>query len=570
MRIICLLIFVSCAFAVKAQAPPAGAVAPEDVAFNAYYNTARTPVVTGKLINATADELKSLPISCTLVTPFADAQQKKLVTINPDGSFKIPLDYALPYQQIWFGIGDIFYACLFANKSLYVELDIKKIKAAKEVNFNGDGVRYLGEDGALNTYYNNYILYQNANKLRVPGNRYDMMHPAEHIIDSVLPRYNKIFDSLKTIEAEYIAANPSPYGWLLENERMSDYYSIICTMYFNREMDDSIWQKLKAHKGYVISNSGTDYYRYLAMYLSARPGAYMPTTWKDVAALPGLTLSETAILDSLKTGEQMQGQYPYTAENIKRWTKLLAPRIQPLALARNITRQMKTLDSLFLPARADFLAFQLTGSHDVNEQKSQLAQLLGSIQTPWCKSVVQNEYNLRLAKINEINKTLAGAKNNTALTGFGKPLLQTSFNAALYKAPSIKALDFLTKLKQSFPGKAIIIDRWATWCVPCLHEMPHSKELQQASTDLPVVFVYLCTLNSSSEDKWKSKVAELKQPGVHFLIDEALDNELSSYFSFAGYPGYAFIDKTGKYKAGAIKWMADIKDKADLATLVNN
>jgi hypothetical protein len=47
--------------------------------------------------------------------------------------------------------------------------------------------------------------------------------------------------------------------------------------------------------------------------------------------------------------------------------------------------------------------------------------------------------------------------------------------------------------------------------------MKHSKQLEEQSKDLPVVFVYLCTAVQSNETKWKTKVVELKQPGIHFL-----------------------------------------------------
>jgi len=168
------------------------------------------------------------------------------------------------------------------------------------------------------------------------------------------------------------------------------------------------------------------------------------------------------------------------------------------------------------------------------------------------------------------------AGGDTASTGlgssliFGKPLLDLPFGASLYNAGRIKALDFIAKLKQNFPGKAIIIDRWATWCAPCLGEMPHAKALQDSSKNLPVVFVYLCTINGSSESKWKSKVVELQQPGIHFLIDKALDADLSNYFSFSGYPGHALIDKDGNYKPGAIQWMSQIENKEALAALIGN
>ncbi len=40
---------------------------------------------------------------------------------------------------------------------------------------------------------------------------------------------------------------------------------------------------------------------------------------------------------------------------------------------------------------------------------------------------------------------------------------------------------------QSWPGKPKLINFWATWCGPCLREIPMLKELQTARPDLQVV-----------------------------------------------------------------------------------
>ena len=40
---------------------------------------------------------------------------------------------------------------------------------------------------------------------------------------------------------------------------------------------------------------------------------------------------------------------------------------------------------------------------------------------------------------------------------------------------------------QSWPGKPLLINFWATWCAPCLREIPMLKELQTARSDLQVV-----------------------------------------------------------------------------------
>jgi thiol-disulfide isomerase/thioredoxin len=40
---------------------------------------------------------------------------------------------------------------------------------------------------------------------------------------------------------------------------------------------------------------------------------------------------------------------------------------------------------------------------------------------------------------------------------------------------------------RSWPGKPLIINFWATWCGPCLREIPMLKELQAARSDLQIV-----------------------------------------------------------------------------------
>ncbi|HXB45145.1 MAG TPA: TlpA disulfide reductase family protein, partial [Puia sp.] len=514
-------------------------------------------------------KLKNLIITYTLVTPFSESQTTKTTYAQPDGSFRLGLDYALPYQQIWFGVGDLFYACLYANKDLFLELDMKKIMGSKNVSFNGVGVHYLGTDGPLNVYLNNYILYRKPEQQELSDHISKLLissHPADAII---LPTYNKLCDSVKKIEDSYIASNPSPYSWILENERMSDYYAQIITHYFGNTIDDSLWQKMKQHKSYLVSNNSAQFYNFLVIYISALPIGRVSVSWRDVEGLPGLDPSEKALLDSLRDSEKMQTAYPYTSENIKKWTQQLQPRIQNLELIRSLDKNIQRIDSMFSPAKADFLKLRLNTSRDINEQRVALENIIQSMHTSWCMDVAKKEYKRTVAKIDEINRTLAMPFHDVQHTSFGKPLIETSFGASLFKTSGVKALDFLAKLKQSFPRKAIIIDRWATWCAPCLAEMPHSKKLQVESGDLPVVFVYLCTIYGSTESKWKSKVIELKQPGIHFLIEENLDADISNYFSFSGYPGYALIDKTGKYRPGAIKSMSEIANRDALAVLIN-
>lgn len=52
---------------------------------------------------------------------------------------------------------------------------------------------------------------------------------------------------------------------------------------------------------------------------------------------------------------------------------------------------------------------------------------------------------------------------------------------------SLANLDGEQQSIQGWPGKPLLINFWATWCGPCLREIPMLKELQTARPDLQVV-----------------------------------------------------------------------------------
>ena len=548
---------------VTSLAQPVGVVAIEDPQFDAQFAQRTIPQVTGKLLHVSPQEIKETTITYALVTLLG--QKTKTAHLAADGSFQLEVDYPLPYQQIWVHFGELFYTGLYANKQLYVELDVPKLKAAgKEVAFKADGVRYLGEDGPLNEYMNEYMLFKRADQLALSSRVQQIRRPQHPVETEVLAAYTPIFDSLKSIQAEYGATHPSPYAWLLENDRLSEFYSRISLYYWGHTMEPALFRQIKEHKTYLLSNSSMVFHLYLSAYFSQLPSNRVTVSWQDVARLSDLTEPEKAAIDSLRSTATLSPAPVHRDQ----WTEQLRPRMRNLRQDRMIAQGIRRLDSLYSPARADIMKLQLNTSKDIAEQKAALEQILPSMTTSWCKVIAKKEYARTTDQIASVNRALAASGDSPTAADFGGPLQQTGFGATLYKLSDMSGADFLNKLKQSFVGRAIVLDRWATWCAPCLQEMPHSKKLQQDAKDLPVVFVYVCTAQSSDEGKWKRKIAELELPGIHFFIDEALDAKLAQLFSFSGYPSYAFIDQKGVYKPGVITWMSAIKDKNDLAALL--
>jgi thiol-disulfide isomerase/thioredoxin len=484
---------------------PEGTLSIEDPDFNKYFmNTAKIPIVKGKILNLSPEELRKINISYAIVTPLNEFHVNKVTNINSDGTFNLQLDYPFPYQQIWMSIGDTLYTCLYANSDLFIELDAAKVDRKKGIMFNGEGVKFLGNDGELTSFMNNHILFKRKEQLEIDKEIQTLMANRQLPMKEFIPKYDKLYSELQTIDNEFIKNNPSDYSWVIDNERMSHYYGELCVIHWGKTMSNELWEKVKNHKSYLTSNDGMQFYKYLYTYLSY----YARVRQTNVI------FSDTIFsINTLKT--------------------------------------IKCLDSIFKPAKADLLKIKMS-SRDPKEQKIISELVLTHMSTDWCQNIVKAEYQKTIDQLKAINSILNQSKPITSITSFGQPVTELSFGAKLFKVNNIKAPELLANLKSSFNGKALFIDFWATWCAPCLSEMPYSKRLHTDTKALPIEFVYLCTSNNSGEDKWKTKIAELEIPGTHIFVEETIETELMNLFSMNGFPSYAFINASGVFVPDAI------------------
>ncbi|MNK00786.1 Thiol-disulfide oxidoreductase ResA [compost metagenome] len=113
----------------------------------------------------------------------------------------------------------------------------------------------------------------------------------------------------------------------------------------------------------------------------------------------------------------------------------------------------------------------------------------------------------------------------------------------------------------SLKGKVIYVDIWATWCGPCMQEMPHFEKLKLQYKDNPnVVFVSLSI--DDSEKPWKQSVEGRKADGYQWLINRA---KLQAY-NIVGIPRSLLIDKDFKI----VDMDAPMPSEAAAVTAIND
>ena len=96
----------------------------------------------------------------------------------------------------------------------------------------------------------------------------------------------------------------------------------------------------------------------------------------------------------------------------------------------------------------------------------------------------------------------------------------------------------------SYRGKVVLLDFWATWCVPCRAETPHFVELQQKYGDRG-----LQVIGVSMDDSADPVRPFVQQFHVNYPVVMGTADVGSSYGGVLGLPIAFLIDREGKVQA---------------------
>ena len=102
-----------------------------------------------------------------------------------------------------------------------------------------------------------------------------------------------------------------------------------------------------------------------------------------------------------------------------------------------------------------------------------------------------------------------------------------------------------TSLKD-LKGKTVYVEVWATWCGPCIKEMPALTQLIKYFKGQDVEFVSISIDSKNDYEKWKKMVPEKNVGGIQLLADKGLKSDFMQAFSVGLIPRSMLLDKQGK------------------------
>ena len=94
---------------------------------------------------------------------------------------------------------------------------------------------------------------------------------------------------------------------------------------------------------------------------------------------------------------------------------------------------------------------------------------------------------------------------------------------------------------QDFRGRFVVLNFWATWCPPCIDELPSLNRFQQAFAARGVV-----VLGVSVDEDAAAYRRFLERVGVGFLTVRDPQRKVSHTYGTYKYPESYFVDREGK------------------------
>ncbi len=128
----------------------------------------------------------------------------------------------------------------------------------------------------------------------------------------------------------------------------------------------------------------------------------------------------------------------------------------------------------------------------------------------------------------------------------------------------ISWLDGTPLRSEDLKGKVVIVDFWATWCGPCLTEIPHYNELHHAFADRGVQMLGVTLQSGSAEQvrEWVSQPVRVGTQEFSLEYPVAMGNDAmeTSWGPIYGFPTTYLVDQNWQIRK---RWIGAVPDKAE-------
>lgn len=94
-------------------------------------------------------------------------------------------------------------------------------------------------------------------------------------------------------------------------------------------------------------------------------------------------------------------------------------------------------------------------------------------------------------------------------------------------------------------GKYVYIDVWATWCGPCIGEIPSLKKMEHQFADSNIEFVSISIDESKDYETWRTMIGQKELGGTQLMSDNDWKSQFVKEYAIEGIPRFILLDPEG-------------------------
>lgn len=206
-----------------------------------------------------------------------------------------------------------------------------------------------------------------------------------------------------------------------------------------------------------------------------------------------------------------------------------------------------------IPNYQQFVFSKIAQKMGTTEKPDDIMKVISEIKSPKIKDAVMQEFLMysiesgspdaeryndfiqKNAKDDKLKKESAEAFAKVQKLLPGKPSPKFSYPDINGKTVSLDDLK----------GNLVYIDVWATWCGPCIREIPALKQLESDYHGKKIAFVSMSIDPKEDFDKWQKMVKEKDLKGIQIFADNDWKSEFVQEYGIKGIPRFILVDQNG-------------------------
>lgn len=176
--------------------------------------------------------------------------------------------------------------------------------------------------------------------------------------------------------------------------------------------------------------------------------------------------------------------------------------------------------------------------------------LVASYPDSYAVALIINNVLTKQRELDEVEKLYAGLTSRVKASFPGQQLQQT-IEMMKKTAVGSTAPDFTLQTPDGkdisladYKGKYVLLDFWASWCGPCLREVPNVKKMYDKYH--PMGFEILSVSLDDKKDNWTNAIEKYDLNWEHVSSLQGWKCPIVKLYSVSGVPAMFLLDKEGK------------------------